>query len=109
MGKRDNGFIPCVARLVMHPTALHWTSTLGDSIWRMRGSNPPSFTISNLFSAVTNRRQRKTQREKKKSYDTCEPYVLFDIFYHSPTQVGFATIGNVLLTAKLPRAAEAAR
>lgn len=25
-------FSSCVARFVMHPTALHWTSTLGDSI-----------------------------------------------------------------------------
>jgi hypothetical protein len=43
--------IPCVARLVTHPTALHCTSTLGLSIWRMRGSSPPNLTISNLFSA----------------------------------------------------------
>lgn len=34
----------------MHPTALHWTSTFGDSIWRMRGSSPPSWTIVSLFS-----------------------------------------------------------
>jgi hypothetical protein len=25
-------FSSCVARFVMHPTALHWTSTFGDSI-----------------------------------------------------------------------------
>lgn len=48
---RVSGAIPCVARLVTHPTALHCTSTLGLSIWRMRGSSPPNLTISNLFSA----------------------------------------------------------
>lgn len=42
----------CVARLVMQPTALHWTSTLGDIICRMRGGNPPSWTIATLFSAT---------------------------------------------------------
>lgn len=42
---------PCVARLVTHPTALHCTSTFGLSIWRMRGSRPPSFTIKSLLSA----------------------------------------------------------
>lgn len=44
-------FSSCVARFVMHPTALHWTSTLGESIWRMRGVKPPSWTIKTLFSA----------------------------------------------------------
>lgn len=44
--------VPCVARLVMQPTALHWTSTFGLPIWRMRGSKPPNFTISNLLSAT---------------------------------------------------------
>jgi len=43
---------PCVARLVTHPTALHWTSTLGLSIWRIRGSKPPSLTIRSLLSAA---------------------------------------------------------
>jgi hypothetical protein len=43
--------IPCVARFVTQPTALHWTSTLGLSIWRMRGSRPPSLTIRSLLSA----------------------------------------------------------
>lgn len=46
------GGLPCVARLVMQPTALHWTSTLGLSIWRMSGSRPPSLTIKSLFSAA---------------------------------------------------------
>lgn len=44
-------FSSCVARLVMHPTALHCTSTLGDSIWRMSGVSPPSVTMSTLLSA----------------------------------------------------------
>lgn len=35
-------FSSCVARLVMHPTALHCTSTFGDSIWRISGVSPPS-------------------------------------------------------------------
>jgi hypothetical protein len=48
---RASEAIPCVARLVTHPTALHCTSTLGLSIWRMRGSSPPNLTISSLFSA----------------------------------------------------------
>ena len=51
-GTRAPKAIPCVARLVTHPTALHCTSTLGLSIWRMRGSSPPNLTISNLFSAI---------------------------------------------------------
>lgn len=41
----------CVARLVMHPTALHWTSTFVDIIWRISGCSPPSWTIRTLFSA----------------------------------------------------------
>lgn len=41
----------CVAKLVMHPTALHWTSTFGDIICRIRGGRPPSCTIKTLFSA----------------------------------------------------------
>ena len=44
-------FSSCVARLVMHPTALHCTSTLGESIWRISGVSPPSWTIKTLFSA----------------------------------------------------------
>lgn len=36
----------------MQPTALHWTSTFGESIWRISGSSPPSLTIVTLFSAV---------------------------------------------------------
>jgi hypothetical protein len=46
------GDAPWVARLVMQPTALHCTSTLGESICRMSGSSPPSLTIVTLFSAV---------------------------------------------------------
>lgn len=49
-GQKDEDW-PCVARLVMQPTALHWTSTFGESICRMRGSRPPSRTMSVLFSA----------------------------------------------------------
>lgn len=41
----------CVARLVIHPTALHCTSTFGDIICRMRGVSPPRRTIATLFSA----------------------------------------------------------
>lgn len=41
----------CVARLVMHPTALHCTSTFGDIIWRIKGCRPPSWTMETLFSA----------------------------------------------------------
>lgn len=33
----------------MQPTALHWTSTLGLFIWRMRGVSPPRETIKVLF------------------------------------------------------------
>jgi len=41
----------CVARFVMHPTALHWTSTLSEDIWRIKGARPPSWTMETLFSA----------------------------------------------------------
>jgi hypothetical protein len=41
-----------VAKLVMHPTALHCTSTFGDIIWRMRGCSPPRRTMAVLFSAT---------------------------------------------------------
>ncbi len=41
----------CVARLVIHPTALHWTSTFCDIICRIRGANPLRCTINTLFSA----------------------------------------------------------
>jgi hypothetical protein len=41
-----------VARLVMQPTALHCTSTLGDIICRMSGVSPPRSTIATLFSAA---------------------------------------------------------
>lgn len=36
----------------MQPTALHWTSTLGDCICLINGGRPPRFTISALFSAA---------------------------------------------------------
>lgn len=42
----------CVARLVMQPTALHWTSTFEDIICRISGVSPPSCTIETLFSAI---------------------------------------------------------
>lgn len=42
----------CVARLVIHPTALHCTSTLGEFICLMRGARPPSATMATLFSAA---------------------------------------------------------
>ena len=42
----------CVARFVIQPTALHWTSTLVDIICRIRGERPPSRTIATLFSAA---------------------------------------------------------
>lgn len=45
-------FSSCVARFVMQPTALHWTSTLVESICLIRGWRPPICTIKTLFSAV---------------------------------------------------------
>lgn len=42
----------CVARFVMQPTALHWTSTLGDIICLISGGSPPSRTMLTLFSAT---------------------------------------------------------
>ena len=42
----------CVAKFVMQPTALHWTSTFVDIIWCISGDNPPSSTICTLFSAT---------------------------------------------------------
>lgn len=45
-------FSSWVARLVMHPTALHWTSTFGDIICRIRGASPPRATIKTLLSAT---------------------------------------------------------
>lgn len=41
-----------VARLVMHPTALHCTSTLGEFICLIRGARPPRATMATLFSAA---------------------------------------------------------
>lgn len=46
-------FSSCVARFVMQPTALHWTSTLGEFICLISGPRPPSWTIRTLFSATT--------------------------------------------------------
>lgn len=43
----------CVAKLVMHPTALHWTSTLREFICLINGASPPSATIATLFSAAS--------------------------------------------------------
>lgn len=40
-----------VAKLVIQPTALHWTSTFGDIICRISGESPPNITIATLFSA----------------------------------------------------------
>ncbi len=42
----------CVARLVIHPTALHWTSTFVEFICRINGVKPPSWTMETLFSAT---------------------------------------------------------
>ena len=42
----------CVARLVMQPTALHCTSTLGEFICLIKGARPPSATMATLFSAA---------------------------------------------------------
>jgi len=44
-------FSSWVAKFVMQPTALHWTSTFCEFIWRMSGESPPSRTIATLFSA----------------------------------------------------------
>lgn len=41
----------CVARFVMHPTALHCTSTLGEFICLIKGASPPRATMATLFSA----------------------------------------------------------
>ena len=42
----------CVARFVMHPTALHCTSTLGEFICLMRGARPPSATMEMVSGDV---------------------------------------------------------
>lgn len=65
----------------MQPTALHCTSTLTEFICRIRGTRPPRSTILTLFSAA--------------------------IRQHSETCVDGDV--NILLTARLPRAALAAR
>jgi hypothetical protein len=41
-----------VARFVIHPTALHCTSTLGEFICLISGTRPPSVTMATLFSAA---------------------------------------------------------
>jgi hypothetical protein len=69
-----------VARLVIQPTALHCTSTLGEFICLMSGARPPSVTMATLFSAVRSQ------------------------------QYSLAGVGaDQLLTAKFPSAALAAR
>ena len=72
----------CVARFVMHPTALHCTSTFGDIIWRIKGVSPPRSTMATLFSA--------------KKIQVLYPKVAARWYY-------------ILLTARLPSAALAAR
>jgi len=76
-------FSSCVARFVIQPTALHCTSTLGDIIWRISGVKPPRSTMATLFSAI--------DRKKKSNMG----------FYRADF--------NVLLTARFPNAALAAR
>jgi len=78
-------FSSCVARFVMQPTALHCTSTLGESICRISGVKPPSWTIRTLFSAIT----------KTSAFDAPRPL---------PPRSRV-----LLLTARLPNAALAAR
>ena len=70
----------CVARLVIHPTALHCTSTFGEFICLMRGLRPPNATMATLFSAA----------RSQQSF------------------LGFHIV-HILLTARLPSAAQAAR
>lgn len=65
----------------MHPTALHCTSTLTEFICRIRGTRPPRSTILTLFSA-----------------GTCQ--------WNAIDVVGYF---DILLTARLPKAALAAR
>jgi hypothetical protein len=78
-------FSSWVARLVMHPTALHWTSTFVESICRIRGWSPPIWTMRTLFSAIG----RQTWSEVGARQQ--------------------AVGRDLLLTARLPRAALAAR
>lgn len=70
----------CVAKLVMHPTALHWTSTFGEFICLISGARPPRETMATLFSAAESQ---------------------LKIFNNGDQ--------DVLFTAKLPKAALAAR
>lgn len=76
----------CVARFVMQPTALHCTSTLVDIICRIRGASPPRRTIATLFSA--------SSMLAFQEMNPCETCSGFDY---------------ILLTARFPRAALAAR
>lgn len=46
-------FSSCVAKFVMQPTALHWTSTFGEFICLISGPRPPSWTMRTLFSAAS--------------------------------------------------------
>jgi hypothetical protein len=69
----------------MQPTALHWTSTFGDIICRIRGVKPPSCTMRTLFSAASTDQKCRVQ---------C---LLRNVEF------------NLLLTARLPSAALAAR
>lgn len=71
----------CVARFVIQPTALHCTSTFGDIICRISGESPPSITMATLFSAIN--------------------------FQHYIPM--YVLRRGVLLTARFPRAALAAR
>lgn len=86
--------LPCVARLVMHPTALHWTSTLGLPIWRINWSRPPSLTIKSLFSAAL-------PKIEIRSISACITHTTITI---TPCPIHFI----LPFTAKLPSAALAA-
>ncbi len=57
----------CVAKFVIHPTALHWTSTFGDIICRIRGVRPPRSTIATLFSAV---------EVRHRTHHVCSPIII---------------------------------
>lgn len=66
----------------MQPTALHCTSTFDERIWRIKGGRPPSCTMRTLFSAI---------------------------YYVSDRELGEMFAPDLLLTARFPRAALAAR
>lgn len=46
-------FCSCVARFVIQPTALHWTSTLNEDMCFIKGVSPPRSTMSFLFALLT--------------------------------------------------------